>query len=183
MRLVADEPKRAWVLATSLDELKGHEEPINERRPAGSAYSRNFGGDNWSDIRAKDMAYADRDPAVLIVGAGQAGLAIAARLRLLGVDTLLVDSARAGRGHLAGALSLAGAAQPGQPQPHALSAVAAELAEVPAEGHDRRLARDLRLGDGMQRLERDGIPSAPPSTRRRAPGTRELRLADGSERV
>ena len=91
VRLVADEPKRAWVIATSLDELKGHEEPINERRPAGSAYSRNFGGDNWSDIRAKDMAYVDRDPAVLIVGAGQAGLAIAARLRLLGVDTLLVD--------------------------------------------------------------------------------------------
>ena len=54
MRLVADEPKRAWVIATTLDELKGHEEPINERRPAGSAYSRNFGGDNWSDIRAKD---------------------------------------------------------------------------------------------------------------------------------
>ncbi|MFO1143017.1 MAG: NAD(P)/FAD-dependent oxidoreductase [Amaricoccus sp.] len=91
VRLVADEPEKAWVLATSLDELKGHEEPIYQNRPAGSAYSRNFGGDNWSDIRAKDITYADRDPAVLIVGAGQAGLAIAARLRLLGVDTLVVD--------------------------------------------------------------------------------------------
>lgn len=91
VRLVADRPERAWVLATSLDELKGHEEPVGNRRPSGTAFSRNFGGDNWSDIRAKDMAYADRDPAVLIVGAGQAGLAIAARLRLLRVDTLLVD--------------------------------------------------------------------------------------------
>ena len=91
LRLVAAAPDRAWVIATRLDELKGHEEPIDARRPAGSAYSRNFGGDNWSDIRAKVSAFADRDPTVLIVGAGQAGLAIAARLGLLGVDTLIVD--------------------------------------------------------------------------------------------
>jgi putative flavoprotein involved in K+ transport len=91
LRLVATAPDRAWVIATRLDELKGHEEPIDARRPAGSAYSRNFGGDNWSDIRAKVSAFADRDPIVLIVGAGQAGLAIAARLGLLGMDTLIVD--------------------------------------------------------------------------------------------
>ena len=91
VRLVADHPEKAWVLATSLGELKGHEEPINMRRPVGLATSRNFGGDNWTDIRAKTAAFADRDPAVLIVGAGQAGLAIAARLGLLGVDTLMID--------------------------------------------------------------------------------------------
>lgn len=91
VRLVAAEPDKAWVLATQLDELKGHEEPVGQRRPAGSAFSRTFGGDNWSDNRAKAQAYADHDPAVLIIGAGQAGLAIGARLGLLGVDTLLVD--------------------------------------------------------------------------------------------
>jgi putative flavoprotein involved in K+ transport len=37
------------------------------------------------------LAYDDRDPAVLVVGAAQAGLTIAARLTLLGVDTLVVD--------------------------------------------------------------------------------------------
>ena len=91
VRLVAEAPEKAWVLATQIDEIKGHEEPINMRRPAGSAYSRTFGGDNWSDNRRKAQEYADHDPTVLIVGAGQAGLAIAARLGLLGVDTLLVD--------------------------------------------------------------------------------------------
>ncbi len=91
VRLVVDDPEKAWVIATQLDELKGHEEPVGLRRPTGSAYSRTFGGDNWSDRRRKAQAYDDHDPAVLIVGAGQAGLAIAARLGLLGVDTLLVD--------------------------------------------------------------------------------------------
>lgn len=91
VRLLADHPEKAWVLMTSLHELKGHEEPINERRPDGAAYSRVFGGDNWADRRAKEQLFLDRDPAVLIIGAGQSGLSLAARLRLLGVEALCVD--------------------------------------------------------------------------------------------
>ncbi|RTZ41521.1 FAD-binding protein [Candidimonas sp. SYP-B2681] len=91
LRLPVDKPDRAWVLMTSLDELKGYEEPINERRPSGEAYSRAFGGMNWADRRAREEAFEDREPAVLIIGAGQAGLSLAARLRLQGVDTLVVE--------------------------------------------------------------------------------------------
>ena len=54
-------------------------------------YSRDFGGANWLDQRQKALAYTDRDPAVVVVGGGQAGLSIAARLKALGVDTLIVD--------------------------------------------------------------------------------------------
>ena len=82
---------RAILLATTLEELKGHEEKIDARRPTGAAYSRNFGGDNWDDVRRKSRAFADREPVVLVVGAAQAGLSIAARLRQLGVDTLVVE--------------------------------------------------------------------------------------------
>lgn len=91
VRLLAEQPTQAWVLLTSLEELKGFEEKVDARRPTGSAYSRNFGGDNWLDQRKKRQAYADRDPTVLVIGAGQAGLGIAARLGQMDVDTLVVE--------------------------------------------------------------------------------------------
>lgn len=84
---------KAWTLLTTLDELKGFEEPLNGRRPRGQAYSRDFRGPNWLDQRKASVAYADRDPAVLVIGGGQAGLAIAARLKQLQIDTLIVDRA------------------------------------------------------------------------------------------
>ncbi len=86
-----DGEMRAWLVSTVLDEISGHEERIGARRPSGAAYSRNFGGDNWADMRRKAVAYADREPAVLVVGGAQSGLAIAARLNQLGVDTLVVE--------------------------------------------------------------------------------------------
>jgi len=82
---------RAWTLFTALDELKGFEEGTGAARPSGEAYSRDFHGPNWRDLRDAERAYADRDPVVLVVGGGQAGLSIAARLRALGVDTLIID--------------------------------------------------------------------------------------------
>ena len=82
---------RAWIIVTALDSLRGHEERTAMRRPSGDEYSREFGGDNWQDKRDKARAHADHDPAVIVVGAGQAGLSIAARLGQLGVDTLVID--------------------------------------------------------------------------------------------
>jgi len=60
-------------------------------RPRGQAYSRDFRGPNWLDQRKASAQYSDRDPTVLVIGGGQAGLAIAARLKQLKVDTLIVD--------------------------------------------------------------------------------------------
>jgi cation diffusion facilitator CzcD-associated flavoprotein CzcO len=79
------------LLSTTLEALAGHEEKIGANRPTGAAYSRNFGGDNWADMRRKAAAYDDREPTVLVVGGAQAGLSIAARLNQLGVDTLVVE--------------------------------------------------------------------------------------------
>ena len=99
LRLVPDTDDgnklKAWTLLTALDELKGFEERLGLARPRGQSYSRDFRGPNWLDQRKAAGAYADRDPAVLVVGGGQAGLAIAARCTQLQLDTLIVDRERA----------------------------------------------------------------------------------------
>jgi putative flavoprotein involved in K+ transport len=82
---------KAWHMSTTLQSITGHEEKIGANRPTGSAYSRNFGGDNWADVRRKAVAYEDREPTVLVIGGAQSGLSVAARLNQLGVDTLVVE--------------------------------------------------------------------------------------------
>jgi putative flavoprotein involved in K+ transport len=91
LRLPVDDPTRARVFSTSLTEIKGHPEPVGELRKSGNEYSRNFGGDNWEDLRRNEQAFEGREPEVLIVGASQFGVTMAARLKLLDVDTLVVD--------------------------------------------------------------------------------------------
>ncbi len=95
LRLIPDDDDggkfKAWTLLTALRQLRGFEERVGTSRPTGESYSRDFHGPNWLDLRNSAAAYAARDPAVLVVGGGQAGLSIAARLTQLGVDTLIVD--------------------------------------------------------------------------------------------
>ncbi len=95
VRLVADPQSpvgvSAWTLATTLEELHGHAEPRPGARCGDPDYARDFGAENWLDKRRRAAAYADREPAVVVVGGGQAGLGIAARLKALGVDTLVID--------------------------------------------------------------------------------------------
>ncbi|MCC8982228.1 flavin-containing monooxygenase [Bradyrhizobium acaciae] len=95
VRLIADaadgDRLKAWTLLTALEELKGFEEQQGHNRPRGQAHSRDFRGPNWLDLRKASTEYADRDPDVLVVGGGQAGLAIAARLQALKIDALIVD--------------------------------------------------------------------------------------------
>jgi hypothetical protein len=85
---------KAWTLLTALDELRGFEEKVGRSRPKGESYSRDFRGPNWLDLRKSAAEYVERDPVVLVVGGGQAGLSIAARLAQLQVDTLIVDRER-----------------------------------------------------------------------------------------
>ena len=80
---------RAWTLNTNLQELRGHEDEFKRRGEPDS--TRDFGAENWADRLRKRRAFSESDPAVIVVGGGQAGLSIAARLRQLGIDTLIVD--------------------------------------------------------------------------------------------
>jgi putative flavoprotein involved in K+ transport len=94
LRLVPDrhgERLLAWVLLTSLEDIKGHEQRIYGRRPRGEEWSGGFGAENWMDVRKRAIAFEDREPAVVVIGGSQCGLGIAACLGVLGVDTLVVD--------------------------------------------------------------------------------------------
>jgi cation diffusion facilitator CzcD-associated flavoprotein CzcO len=93
MRLVADpdEPDKwkALNFLTNIDELKGYpENPFSTRLREGVGHR---GLENWLDRRKAEAEFADKDPEVLIIGAGQAGLALGARLTQLNVSTLIVD--------------------------------------------------------------------------------------------
>jgi putative flavoprotein involved in K+ transport len=83
----------AFTLLTALDELKGHEEPRGPRRPPGAEHGVNPQRLTWAELRAKEAAELGHtvQPYVLIVGGGQGGIALAARLRQLDVPTIVVD--------------------------------------------------------------------------------------------
>ncbi len=82
---------QAWTLLTRLEDLKGHEEAVLRAQREEPPFAREFHGPNWQDQRRASSAYADHDPAVLIVGGGHAGVTAAARLGQLGVDALVID--------------------------------------------------------------------------------------------
>jgi putative flavoprotein involved in K+ transport len=85
------DPPAAWTLMTALHSIRGHDEESVRLAREEPAFERDFGGPNWLDKRIASQRYEDRDPAVLIVGGGHAGLTAAASLKALGVEALIVD--------------------------------------------------------------------------------------------
>lgn len=90
MRLRDD---RIWTLLTALQELKGHEEKRGTRRPMGAEHGARKNRTTWKEQRERDAATLgyDTQPYTVIIGGGQGGIALGARLRQLGVPTIVLD--------------------------------------------------------------------------------------------
>ncbi len=82
-----------WTLLTTMSELKGHEEPKGIRRPMGAEHGHDKGRKSWKEKReqeAAELGYTAQ-PYVVIIGGGQGGIALGARLRQLGVPTIIIE--------------------------------------------------------------------------------------------
>ncbi len=89
----------ADVLFTMATDLTGHEEQTGATRPRGVIHRADRSRETWAEARATRQARLGHQdqPHTLIVGGGQGGLALAARLKSLGVPALVVERhARAG---------------------------------------------------------------------------------------
>ena len=84
---------KAWTLLTTMTELKGFEERTGERRVKGAEHGAQPGRKSWLEKRQQEASTLgfDEQPYVLIVGGGQGGIALGARLRRLGVPAIIVE--------------------------------------------------------------------------------------------
>ena len=90
MRLKDD---RIWTLLTALQELKGYEENRGKRRPMGAEHGAQKNRSSWLERKQAEEASLgyDTQPYTVIVGGGQGGIALGARLKQLGVPTIVLD--------------------------------------------------------------------------------------------
>ncbi|XVU28500.1 NAD(P)-binding domain-containing protein [Actinoplanes sp. CA-054009] len=77
-------PEGAWTLLTTLRELKGFEERQGEQRPLGAEHTLSKGREYVRTSEAED-------PYVVVIGGGQGGIALGARLKQLGVPAVVID--------------------------------------------------------------------------------------------
>ena len=84
---------QAWTLLTTLYELKGHEEPRGLQRPMGAEHGVDAKRQTWLERRQQEAAQLgyETQPEVLVIGGGQGGIALGARLRQLDVPAIVID--------------------------------------------------------------------------------------------
>jgi len=84
---------KAWTLLTTLQELKGFEEKKRENRPKGVEHGAFKDRKSWLEARQDEertLGFA-KQPYVVVIGGGQAGIILGARLKKLGVPAIIVE--------------------------------------------------------------------------------------------
>ncbi|KAI1336015.1 hypothetical protein F5Y15DRAFT_216306 [Xylariaceae sp. FL0016] len=91
VRIVKNGEWKIWTFFTSMEKLKGHEEQTGLKRSNGVEHGAQAGRKNWKERRQAETEFENGDPEVLIIGCGQAGLSVHARLKMLNVPALTID--------------------------------------------------------------------------------------------
>jgi putative flavoprotein involved in K+ transport len=84
---------KAWTLLTTLQELKGFEEKKGGNRPKGVEHGAFKDRKSWLEARQDEertLGFATQ-PYVVVIGGGQAGIILGARLKKLGIPTIIVE--------------------------------------------------------------------------------------------
>ena len=84
---------KAFTLLTTMVELKGFEEPLGDRREKGVEHEVTKGRRSWLERKTEqDAALGDSEqPYVVIVGGGQGGIGLGARLKRHGIPTVILE--------------------------------------------------------------------------------------------
>ncbi|OAX32563.1 FAD/NAD(P)-binding domain-containing protein [Rhizopogon vinicolor AM-OR11-026] len=80
-----DSTWKAYSLLTCLDMLTDFPEKV------GSLTNSKADDGTWEENRRQEIEFSSNDPTVLVIGAGHSGLETAARLKYIGVPTLIID--------------------------------------------------------------------------------------------
>ena len=91
---LARQPDGKWLAATLVTQLEALDRVpwrLNDNRPRGRIHEEVVDRPTWSESRQQEQEFLNTEPAVVVVGAGQCGLVIAARLRALGIPTLVIE--------------------------------------------------------------------------------------------
>lgn len=67
---------KIWTIFTTLEELKGFEEPLGLRRPVGVEHGAHRGRKNWLDRRNEEVDFVNQDPDVVIIGTSHCRLGL-----------------------------------------------------------------------------------------------------------
>jgi putative flavoprotein involved in K+ transport len=84
---------KAWTLLTTMAELKGHEEKKGPSRIKGVEHGSRERQKNWLEKRREEeeaLGFSEQ-PYCIIVGGGQGGIALGARMKRLGVPTIILE--------------------------------------------------------------------------------------------
>lgn len=84
---------QCWTLLSTAQGLRQHPEPAGRRRELGAEHGAAMSTENWLDrrIAQQERLGITEQPYVLIIGGGQGGIGLGARLKRMGVPALIID--------------------------------------------------------------------------------------------